>query len=81
LFFSLHLFSIFEIFRERLQVFFVLDVILENLQHDVVGHWILSLRCLQKFFVESDGAALALDVLIEYGLDEWVIRGRRSRSW
>jgi hypothetical protein len=53
----------------------VRDFVLEDLQHDIVRHWVFSLSRLQKFLVETDGAALAVDVLLENSLDEWIIRG------
>ena len=63
-----------KIFGERLKILLVRDFVLKDLQHDVVRHWVFSLSRLQELFVEADGAALALDVLIENRLDERVIR-------
>ena len=51
-------------FGERLQILLVGDF-LKDLQHDVVRHWVFSLSRLQEFLVKADGAAFALDVLIQ----------------
>jgi hypothetical protein len=50
------------------------NFILENLQYHVLSNRIFLLNGVQQTFVKADGASLALDVLLENRLDEWIIR-------